>query len=753
MLAINKPENATPLLPKTGALDKGRLSAIIRRQYRALLAGLGIGVLLGTTYLLIAVPKFTAITEILIDSKRGMSLGLTNQAAQNPALDTAMVDSQVEILKSKKVAAAVLDDLKLTTPNPRAGLLTWLKTNFQPSWWAAKVAESSEVEKRKERDQVIDFLNRNLAIKRIGRTYVLEVAFTSPNPTEAAAIANSFTKAYRHDQAYANYEISRRASNWLLLRIEELKKKSLESDLAVEKFRIKKGLISTSQNGAQVLVNEQQLGQINTQLVTAKANTSNAKARYERIQSIVNTRQMDAAVSESLANPVIVDLRHKYLAASKTEEELSQRFGADHMQAVKLRADKKEFERLIFDELSRIAQSYKAEYDIASARESALEKALTHQVGVSNNENEEMVTLRELMRESDSYRNVYQSLLQLYHGQGQMQSFPVSEARVITAAIPPQQPSSPKRLLTLFISFLFGGALGIAIAAFREVRDRGFRTVAQVGECLGLEFLGMLPTLTKAQLDKSPGLPDDNSGLTPSALMRYSFKAPLSSFTETLRGAKVAVDLTIGDKKPKIIGVISVLPHEGKSTVSKNLASFVSYLGVRTVLIDADLRNPGLSRNIAPRAKEGLLEVLNDDRPYKEVLLTESETQLSVLPAVFERAVPYTSELLGSEAMGRFLSEAGKEYEYIFMDLPPLGPLVDARAVAKYCDAFILVIEWGKTGRDSAAVVLAQAEEVYAKCAGVILNKVDKKALALYESHGWREYYCSSYHSYYKDEG
>lgn len=754
MLTINMQKNAIPTLPKTGAFDKGRLTAIAQRQHRALLAGFGIGILLGIAYLVTAVPKYTATTEILIDIKRGMSLGLTNQVAQYQALDTGMVDSQVEILKSKKIAGAVMDDLKLTTGAPSAGLLTRLKSFFRPSWWAGKVVESGEAEKRKERDNIIGFLRSNLAVKRIGRTYVLEVAFTSPSPTESAAIANAFAKAYRSDQAHANYDISRRTSDWLLSQIQDLKRKSLESDLAVQKFKTEKGLISASQNGSQVLVNEQQLAQINTQLVTARANTANARARYERIQSIVETRQMDAAVSEALANPVIVDLRHKYLAASKTEEELSKQIGADHLQAAKLRSDMKEFERLIFDELSRISQSYKSEFDIAAAREKALEKALNREVGVNGNVNEDMVTLRELLRQADSYRNVYQSLLQQYHSQGQIQSFPISEARVLTTAIPPLQPSSPKRLLTLFISLALGGALGVGMVAFRETRDRGFRTVAQVGDYLRLEFLGMLPLLTQTQLENIPGsTPDGDGVLMPSALMRYSFKAPLSSFTETLRGAKVAVDLALGEKKPKIIGVISLLPHEGKSTVSKNLASLVAYLGAPTILIDADLRNPELTRDIAPGVKEGLLEVLNDGRPYRELLLTENETQLSILPAAIERRAPYTSELLSSAAMGRLFSEAGKDYEYIFVDLPPLGPLVDARAAAKYFDTFLLVTEWGKTPRDSVAWALAQAEEVYAKCAGVILSNVDKKSLALYESDSLREYYGGTSNSYYKDEG
>ena len=122
------------------------------------------------------------------------------------------------------------------------------------------------------------------------------------------------------------------------------------------------------------------------------------------------------------------------------------------------------------------------------------------------------------------------------------------------------------------------------------------------------------------------------------SLQRYSIDHPLSSFSETLRAAKVAVDLALGDRKPKIIGVISALPNEGKSTVAKNFASLLAHLGARTVLIDADLRNPDLTRGIAGNAEAGILEAIRGDRTVRDLLLWEPESGLFVLPAVDHEA-------------------------------------------------------------------------------------------------------------------
>ncbi len=727
------------------AFDPYKLLPALKRQYVVLLSSLCVAVILGAVYHMTAVPKYTATAQLLIDSKRGLSSGLSGQAPlADLNLDTGTVDSQVEILKSRKIVNTVIDDLKLGAEHSGDGILRNL---LRADWWAGTAPDKEEDKNKKDRDAVAQSLERNLWIRRLGRTYVLDVSYTATNPDKAADIANAFAKAYLNDVAEANYELHRRSSEWLLARIQELKKKSLESDFAVQRFKSEKGLVSTLEGGASILVNEQQLGQINTQLVSARAETANARAKYDRIRSIIDSGQMDDAVSEALSSLIIVELRNKYLAASKSEADLAIRVGHNHEQAVKLRAEMDEYKRLIFDELGRIAKSYKGDVDIATMRERSLEKSLAGQVGVSGSVNQDLVTLRELTRETDSYRNLYQNMLQLYQESVQKQSIPVSEARVIALAEPPSTKSWPKGFQTMAMSLLLGGVFGGGLAIFREVRDRGFRTAGQVRECLRLDYVGMLPAIAKEQLKAIPVSPRGGDGLASSPpLLQYAFKAPLSEFAETLRGARLAADIALGEKRPKVIGVISVLPHEGKSTISKNLASLISLAGMKTLLIDGDLRNPALTRDSAPRSREGFVEVLTGGRPLNDVLLSEAETQLAFLPGSIDRRVNRTSELLASSAMDRLLAEAKKNFNYIVIDLPPLAPVVDVRAAAKYFDAFVLAIEWGKTPRNVVISAMDHNKDIYRKCVGVILNNVDKNKLSLYEYNRWEEHYNRAYY-------
>lgn len=739
---------------ETPRFDLNALIALIRRRARPMIIGVLLGGCLGLAYLLTTPKSYTAETELLIDSKRVQTStsALDTAGLADLALDTGAVDSQVEILRSRKVAEAVIASFgtrAAETFADRPSLVAQVRGWLRPgAWIGGSEPVSPEKARQRQLDGWVDYLGDNLGIKRVGRTYVLAISFTATDAERASAITNAFARAYLDDQLDANYEITRRASDWMQTRLTELRQKSLETDRAVQQFRGAKNLLSTNKDGT--LVNQQQLSEISSQLVEARGTTAQAQAKFDRIRHIRDTGDMGAAVSEALGSAVITELRNKYLAASKNATQLAGRLGNDHESVRRLQGEMAEYQRQIFAELGRIAESYKSELDIALARQKSLEASLAGQVGISADANQDMVTLRELEREADSYKNLYQTMLERYQETLQKQSFPMSEARVLTVASAPNGASAPRTLLVLVLALGVGGVLGAAWAAFRELTDRGFRTSAQVTEALGLEFLGMLPAVPARRLAKVAPLPIDGPLKTP-AMMRYATSAPLSGFAETLRAAKVAADIALGEKRPKVIGLVSVLPNEGKSTVAKNFASLLCHLGLRTLLIDGDLRNPGLTRSIVDQTAGGLLEVLTQGVPYQDFLLGEPETGLHILPASTGQRLTHTGDLLASRAMARFLAQVATDYDYVIFDLPPLGPVVDVRAAAKYFDAFVFLVEWGRTSRDVVTTTLRRDAAIYQKTLGVILNKVDDKALTLYESHGSKDYYTNQYKAYYRD--
>lgn len=737
-------------------IDFVAIMAAVRRQARPVILGVCIGMGLGLAYYIAKTPIYSAGTQLLLDSKSKVNSEVAVSALSELGLDTGAVDSQVEVLKSLNIANAVLDkvgvDRALDDDNVQSAVaqvisgirkgINSLKELVKPK----KVLSDAEIAAAK-REEALRYLGANMALRRVGRTYVIELSFASTQADKAAQIANAYSQAYLDDQFAANFDATRRATDWLLQRIQELRQKALETDLAVQKFRGEKGLIAMA-NGS--LVNEQQLGEINSQLVLARSDVARADAQYARIQSIIDSGEMDAAVSEALSNPIIVELRNKATAASKTEAELTAKLGPTHYQVQRLRGDIAQYRRLIFSELGRIAESYRSERDIARAREKALESQLNAQVGVADITNKDRVALRELEREADSYKNLYETMLQRYQESLQKQSFPVSEARVISPAVEPSLPGAPKLVLSLVLGAIAGFIGGAGVGAVRELRDLGFRSASQIRELLHLECIGVMPKISPRQLALVPSLSNPGRGqVAGSSIMRYATNHILSPFAETLRSAKVAADFSVGEKVPKIIAVASVLPDEGKSTISKNLASILAQLGARTILIDADMRHHGLSTDVAPDAELGLVNILAEGVSPSSVMMMEPSTGLGFIPAGANAANAHTSNLLSSAAMGTLLADLGSKVDYIVVDLPPLGPVVDVRAAAKFFDGVLFVVEWGSTSRDLVVDAFEANPQVYEKCFGVILNKVDTNRLHFYTSRVPQDGLHKKYAAYY----
>ena len=549
--------------PHLAQIDIERFLSAARRQASVVAICAGLGLLLGFVYTMTATPQYTAHTSILIDSQKDKNdLSAT---IGDLTLDSGAVDSQVEVLKSEKIAIGVINQMKLTRDPEFLGVrgsllgqaMNWVKRLFDfHSYFVGREMSDEEFEALLQR-VAINKLENDLDVRRVGHTYVLDVAFTSPNPNKAAQIANAFGEAYLTDKLDSKFDATRRASGWLQGRITELKQKALDSDAAVQKFKADKGLVTVGahlgkdgDSQSESLVSDQQMTELNTQMMMAQSETAKADARVNQINELLTSGKLDSAVTDSLENPVITDLRQKYLRSLKLETELEAKLGPNHLQVISLKRDLDEYKKLIFDELHRISETYRSESAVAKAREDSLKSSMSKLVGASQLSNELLVQLRELEREADTYKTLYKTFLERYQETIQQQSFPITEARVITSASAPKVPSYPKSSLILALYLVLGCFAGGGLGAFRELRDRVFRTAAQAREDLGLDFLGMLPQVSQGYLTFNPqdGVPESKQLRLVDTLQRYSVDHPLSQFAETLRATKVAVDLALVDR-------------------------------------------------------------------------------------------------------------------------------------------------------------------------------------------------------------
>jgi polysaccharide biosynthesis transport protein len=350
------------------------------------------------------------------------------------------------------------------------------------------------------------------------------------------------------------------------------------------------------------------------------------------------------------------------------------------------------------------------------------------------------VHLRELETAANSYRGIYETFLSRFTQSVQQQSFPSTEARVVTAASPPISPSSPKIALTLALATLCGLGLGLMSAVAREQLNRRIHTRAEIEKLLGINCLAIFPAFKQ----KKTRLRKLGAAQNSVAFRQISEVAPFSETAEALRYIKVAIDLhpTGGN----VIGIVSALPGEGKTTLAASLAAFVAKSGARTLLIDADLRNPSMTRTLGYPNASGLLNMVAEKSQLDDLVITDSKFKFDFLPSSTKTKTLNSSDILNSTAVKDMLRAAKSDYDYVLVDLPPILPVVDVRAAAHLFDAFVLVVEWGGTSTDEILKAVKVSRVLSERLLGVVLNKADVAVMRRFEGYSDRRY------SYYTNE-
>jgi polysaccharide biosynthesis transport protein len=723
----------------TGELPLLQVRDFLTRQWRLIALVTGLTIMLGVAYLAVVPSRYTARADMIIDTKR-VTWTQSELATENRAVEDASVESEIETTKSEKVALNVAKQLHLNEDpefvgagsNLRSRFFSLLKLNFETE----RAPSNEELMRR-----VLGTLKDNLRVTRLGRSYIEQIAYTSLDRDKAARIANAFADAYIEDQLQAKFEATHRASIWLEQRIGELRQQASDAYKAVQDFKSQNGIIIGIDGK---LASEVELDQLGVSLAKARADTSQARAKLDRIERVLEQRSdkesfniPDPIVTDALNNPVITKLRQQFLDDQSKESEWSARYGVDHQAARNLRAEMAALQRAIWDEISRIAESYKSELQIAKTQEESIDKRMGEVFQKSGATRQSQVRLRELETAANTYRGIYETFLTRFTQSVQQQSFPSTEARVVTVATPPGSRSSPKIGLTLALAGVCGLGLGVLCAFGREQMNRQIHTREQLESLLGTSCLAVFPAFA-GKLAKGGGASRD------AAFRQMSTVAPFSATAEALRYIKVAIDLhpTGG----KVIGMVSALPGEGKTTVAAGFAAFVAKSGGRTLLIDADLRNPSMTHTLGYPDSKGLLDMVADKAAFDDLVITDTKHKFDFLPASTRIKPSNSSDILNSPAMKQALKAARSDYDYIIVDLPPILPVVDVKAVAHLFDAFVMVVEWGSTSADEVLKAAAASPIVSERLLGAVLNKADEVVMRRFEGYSDRHY------KYYSDE-
>jgi len=779
------------------------LKGLFDRQRPLLILVLLGCIFIALTYVLTAPKGYTSTAELIIDSHKTQMLQQQTPMGVDVPIDSSMVDSQVEILRSETIALAVIKDLHLVEDpeftGPTGGLIGTIRDSLGSLFSSTQQPSDYELLRA-----ALSRFQDNLTIKRLLTSYVIEVSYQSRSPDRAARIANAVAENYIVDSLEAKYQSSRRAAGWLQDRMKELRAQASNAERAVADYKAKNNIVDSGGR----LLTEQQLAEVNSLLTVARTQRAEAEARFERISQILRSDSGDtgtlfnnlATVADTLRNEVVTRLRQQYLDLSARESDWSSRYGPTHLAVVNLRNQMREIRKSITEELRRVAETYKSDLEIAKAREESAQKSLNDTIALSNDTSQAQIVLRDLESNAQSARALADNFLQLYMMSIQQQSFPITESRVITQASPPLRSSSPKSLLIMLAAVVGGTILAGLIGLLRDIMDRVFRTGTQVEELLGVTCLASVPFVKVADSAERPGhtrkveilagwrdrWPHRKKAarqLVPAAkpntiaparenwapwatisgqsspegerfiaahqdVASMMTNSPFSSFAEAVRSIKMAADLASFNGGSKVIGFTSSLPNEGKSTISLAVATAMAQGGVRTILVDGDIRNPSLTKRLTSDSKLGLVDIVLGKASLDEVIWTDPSTKMQFLPCVTPQKFSNSGDILASPKMEKLFAQLRERYDRIVLDLSPLAPIIDVRATGKLVDGYILIVAWAETKIDVVDRALAEAPLVRQQLLGTVLNKVDVSVMRRYDS--FRDgYYLNKYYQGY----
>lgn len=680
--------------------DMAFISGVINRQRGLIATFAAAGIALGALVYAMVPPVYKSTAVVLIDFKRLAAVD-ENFSTGSGRIDSSAVLSQLELMNSESVIRRVVQSEHLDQ-DPEFGGGPGLVDRLKAKLGLAE-PEPSLPSPEKER-KAIEAVQKALVGERIDLSYTISVTFSARTGEKAARLANAIAQAYITDQLEAKRVASEKASQWFTQRIADLQNEVSTADTKVVNFRREHNIVTADGK----FINEEQISDLSQKLLQAKFSRAGAEAKVAQLKKIIDTGQANSALADEFSNQVVIDLRNKLLDASRRAADFASRYGEDHKSVVDLRAKMADLQNSINDQFSRIYEAARTDAAIAKAQVDTLQAELNTLGSEANEAREARAQLATLESSAAALKSIHDTFMSRYVDGIQKQSFPMTEARVISEAQPTLSPSFPTPFKTIGAGLAIGFGGGFLIGLAREAFTRRIRFSRQIRQVTGKPFLGFLPLLASRQRSLLQ---------TPATLASMP-----QLFVETLRNIKINGDLE-RQGQSAIITFVSPTPGEGTSTVSAAFAALCARGGWRTLLIDLNYRNPAISRALSGNGKAGLSDILAGTAKAADVIVQTADANLHILPGAGSDRVENPGDLLSAASFRTLMTALRGHYRYIVIDAPALGVVADTDAVALVSDDVVMVVEWNETELHVLSQVLQNNTPVREKVIGTVLNK------------------------------
>lgn len=658
-----------------------------------------------------AVPIYSAGAVVVLESRKEQVVSL-DSVVTGLSGDQVTINTEVEVIRSRELLEKLVLELNLLE-DPEYNrylpshdrkisvrqILIYPVVKLKELLEEDDGADEREPAAREILDDVIDVVANSLSVSNLRQSFVFRISAISESPTKAALVANTLAELYIKDQLEVKFNATEQATVWLTDRVGQLQAELEKAEANVKEFNAGTELIS-----AETLIGlNRQLKELRDRLQGLRQTRAATQARLDAL--VAAGQQQDTA-------------QMAQLAGDRSLTRLLDMMQGDD-------AD----DRAAFDaRFEQIIDRQRLELDRTESQVSALQTSIEEQEAQINRQSVDLLTLQQLQREAEASRLIYEYFLGRLKETSIQQGIQQADSRILSRAVIPLRPSSPRKTLILAISIVLGFIAGAAILLGRELLQNTYRAAEELESRTGYTVLGQIPMI--------PARKRKN-------VLQYLTDKPTSAAAESIRNLRTSVLMSNLDNPPQVIMSTSSIPGEGKTTQSIALAQNLSGLGKKVLLIEGDLRRRIFAEYFDIKNQKGLLSVLSGEAELEEAAVFNEQLNADILVA--QKSTTNAADVFSSEKFKLFLKHLREHYEYIIIDTPPVLAVPDARVIGQQVDAIVYTVKWDSTSRRQVDEGLKAFESVDVQVTGLVLSQINAKGMRRYgygDSYGaYSEYY------------
>ena len=671
-------------------------------------------------------PVYVATARIELGRENANILPFQGTDSYDYMLDVEnYIETQSKILTSETLALQTI----------RTGVLTG-QPQFQNSDPSSEALATGSLANQKRPPELGAFLG-SLGVRRVPNSRLMDISFEATSPELAAQVVNAHIRNFIDQNRRSHYDATTSATTWLTDQLDELKIRVKNSEDARLDYERKNQIweLDDKQN-----LTTQRLSEISRQLIEAQGDRMRKQSLFEF------AKQGDADLVPQIRDSAgVQDLLRRRSELNGQYTEAINQYGPNFPKVLRLQSQLKEVDQNLDREKRAVLVRLGSEYHEAQQREELLTHTLDQQKTEANLMSERMVQYNILKRDAEADKALYDGLLTKLKEAGISAALQSSNIRVVDPAMIPSFPSRPAKARNVALAFLVGLVGGIGLAILREYMDNTVKTPDDVETLARLPSLAVVPAFedTKHSGSRTKTLKEAIGNGHSRHVELVAQHLPKSQMSEAFRALRTALLLSQAGRPPQVILVTSALPREGKTTAAANLAVTLAQLGDRTLLIDADLRKPGIGRllNMNGGKYAGLSSYLAGVSSLDLVTVQHpSVPNLSAIPT--GPLPPNPADLLSSHRLADAIAQLRAKFKFIVIDSPPVMAATDAVILSVQADGVLLVVRSGETPKEAFTRTRDLLVSVKCRLLGVVLNAVNSHAPDYYYSY---RYYPYSY--------